>query len=56
MADLAGGARRLRVDETAGGLAASGATLVTATEPVGSGLASSFGFDVVLGGELEDFR
>ena len=56
MADLAGGARRLRVNETAGRLAASGATLVTATGPVDSGLASSLGFDVVLGGELEDLR
>jgi hypothetical protein len=56
IADLAGGARRLRVNGTAGRLATSGATLVTATGPMGSGLASSFGFDVVLGGELEDLR
>ena len=41
---------------TADRMGPSGATLVTATGPVGSGLASGLGFGVVLGGELEDLR
>ena len=46
----------MRVNETAGRLAASGATLVIGTGPMGSGLTAGFGFDVVLGDELEDLR